>query len=168
MVYKANTDGVILTDLALIKIASTFPKPFEVVASTQLNTHDKYGAIFLKKLGVDTVGCSRECSFDDIKSIASTGVKVETFLHGALCVCQSGQCLFSSMVGGNSGNRGLCAQPCRKKYVANGKEGYFLSPRDMYGLDIAQKLMESGTSVFKIEGRNYLFRVGQNHACRNV
>ena len=154
VVYKANADGVILTDLALIKIASTFPKPFDIVASTQLNTHDKWGAIFLKNLGVDIVVCSRECSFDDIKSIASTGVKVESFLHGALCVCQSGQCLFSSMVGGNSGNRGLCAQPCRKKYIANGHEGYYLSPRDMYGLDVAQKLMESGASVFKIEGRN--------------
>ena len=154
VVYKANADGVILTDLALIKIASTFPKPFDIVASTQLNTHDKEGAIFLKNLGVDTVVCSRECSFDDIKAIASTDVKVESFLHGALCVCQSGQCLFSSMVGGNSGNRGLCAQPCRKKYVVDGNEGYFLSPRDMYGLDIAQKLMESGASVLKIEGRN--------------
>lgn len=154
VVYKANADGVILTDLALIKIASTFPKPFEVVASTQLNAHDVFGANFLKNLGVDTVVCARECSFDDIRAIASTGVKVETFLHGALCVCQSGQCLFSSMVGGNSGNRGLCAQPCRKKYFANDQEGYFLSPRDMYGLDIAKKLMDSGASVFKIEGRN--------------
>ena len=154
VVYKANADGVILTDLALIKIASAFPKPFEIVASTQLNTHDAEGAMLLKDIGVDTVVCARECSYDDIKAIASTGVKVESFLHGALCVCQSGQCLFSSMVGGNSGNRGLCAQPCRKKYIVNDTEGYFLSPRDMYGLDVAKKLMESGASVFKIEGRN--------------
>ena len=154
VVYNANADGVILTDLALIKVASTFPKPFEIVASTQLNAHDKYGANFLKELGVDTVVCARECSFDDIKAIASTGLKVESFLHGALCVCQSGQCLFSSIVGGNSGNRGLCAQPCRKKYFVNGSEGYYLSPRDMYGLDVAKQLFESGASVFKIEGRN--------------
>lgn len=154
VVYNANADGVILTDLALIKIASTFAKPFEIVASTQLNAHDSYGANFLKTLGVDTVVCARECTFDDIKAIASTGVKVESFLHGALCVCQSGQCLFSSIVGGNSGNRGLCAQPCRKKYIVNGQEGYFLSPRDMYGLDVAEQLFESGASVFKIEGRN--------------
>lgn len=154
VVYLANADGVILTDLSLIKIASSLPKPFEIVASTQLNCHDKYGAEFLKNLGVDTVVCARECSFDDIKDIASIGVKVESFLHGALCVCQSGQCLFSSIVGGNSGNRGLCAQPCRKNYFANGNEGYWLSPRDMYGLDVAQKLMQSGASVFKIEGRN--------------
>lgn len=152
--YLANADGVILTDLALIKIASKLPKPFEIVASTQLNCHDKQGAKFLKQLGADTVVCSRECSFDDIKDIASSGVKVESFLHGALCVCQSGQCLFSSIVGGNSGNRGLCAQPCRKKYFANGDEGYWLSPRDMYGLDIAKNLIQSGASVFKIEGRN--------------
>lgn len=154
VVYLANADGVILTDLALIKIASKLPKPFEIVASTQLNCHDKQGAKFLKQLGADTVVCSRECSFDDIKDIASSGVKVESFLHGALCVCQSGQCLFSSIVGGNSGNRGLCAQPCRKKYFANGDEGYWLSPRDMYGLDVAKSLTQSGASVFKIEGRN--------------
>ncbi len=154
VVYLANADGVILTDLALIKIASNFPKPFEIVASTQLNAHDKEGATFLKNLGADTVVCARECTFDDIKAIASTGVKVESFLHGALCVCQSGQCLFSSIVGGNSGNRGLCAQPCRKKYFVNGKEGYFLSPRDMYGVEVAKQLFDSGASVFKIEGRN--------------
>ncbi len=153
-VYFSNADGVILTDLALIKIASNFPKPFEIVASTQLNAHDKYGAEFLKELGADTVVCARECSYEDIKDIASTGVNVECFIHGALCVCQSGQCLFSSMVGGNSGNRGLCAQPCRKKYVVNGNEGYFLSPRDMYGLDVAKSLLDAGVTTFKIEGRN--------------
>ena len=154
--YKRNADGVIVTDLALMRIAGALPKPFEVVASTQLNVHDKYGAELVRKNGATTVVCARECSFEDIGEIASTGIDVECFLHGAMCVCQSGQCLFSSMVGGNSGNRGLCAQPCRKLYYADdvGVSGYLLSARDMCGLDVAKKLAESGATTFKIEGRN--------------
>lgn len=152
--YKSNADGVIVTDLSLLKFAAALPKPFDVVASTQLNCHDEYGALFLKKMGASTVVCARECSLDDIAAM-SVGVKIECFLHGALCVCQSGQCLFSSMVGGNSGNRGLCAQPCRKLYKANsGAKGYLLSARDLNGLGIAKKLSNAGAKVFKIEGRN--------------
>ncbi len=81
--------------------------------------------------------------------------KSRVFLHGAMCVCQSGQCLLSAMVGGNSGNRGLCAQPCRKKYFAgSGSKGYLLSAHDIHGLDTVSKLVEAGVSTFKIEGRN--------------
>ncbi|MGN1040579.1 MAG: U32 family peptidase, partial [Candidatus Fimimonas sp.] len=156
--YSNNADGVIVTDLALLRFAASLPKPFEVVASTQLNTHDGYGAKFLKELGATTVVCARESSFDEIKQVVEVGVNVECFLHGALCVCQSGQCLFSSMVGGNSGNRGLCAQPCRKLYKANvGKfadGGYLLSASDICGLDSAKKLLDLGVTTFKIEGRN--------------
>lgn len=156
--YDSFADGVIVTDLALLRYAASLPKPFSVVASTQLNIHDRFGAEFVKNLGADTVVCSRECSYEQIKEIAAAGVKVECFLHGALCVCQSGQCLFSSIVGGNSGNRGLCAQPCRKFYKSNiGKYtngGYLLSARDICGLDTAQKLLECGATTFKIEGRN--------------
>lgn len=159
VVYHSGADGVILTDLELIRLAATLPKPFDVVASTQLSCHDAHGAEFLKNLGADTVVCARECSYSDVKAISSSGVKVECFLHGALCVCQSGQCLFSSLVGGNSGNRGLCAQPCRKKYSAKSSSktygsGYFLSARDVCGLKTASKLQECGATVFKIEGRN--------------
>lgn len=154
--YLSNADGVILTDLALIRLASKLPKPFDIVASTQLNVHDRFGAKFLKKCGATTVVCARESSIDEIRDIASTGINVECFIHGATCVCQSGQCLFSAMVGGNSGNRGLCAQPCRKLYSADsGKSwGYLLSARDLCGLDIAEQLCDSGVSVYKIEGRN--------------
>lgn len=154
--YGSYADGVIVTDLALLKLASQLPKPFEIAASTQLNVHDKYGAEFVKKLGATTVVCARECSFEQIAEIAKTGVTVECFLHGANCVCQSGQCLFSSLVGGNSGNRGLCAQPCRKLYrVKNGKNsGYLLSAHDTCGLDTARKMLELGVRTFKIEGRN--------------
>ena len=154
-VYQNNADGVIVTDLALMRIASTLPKPFDVVASTQLNAHDSYGAQLLLDCGATTVVCARESSIDEVRDIASTGVNVECFIHGATCVCQSGQCLFSSMVGGNSGNRGLCAQPCRKLYSANGQDKfYLLSARDLCGLDIAKRLHECGVSTYKIEGRN--------------
>ncbi len=154
--YKLNVDGVIITDLALMKLAATLPKPFEVVASTQLNVHDRSGAQFVKNAGATTVVCARECDLDNIRDIASVGIKVECFLHGALCVCQSGQCLFSSMVGGNSGNRGLCAQPCRKKYTSNadGYGGYLLSARDICGITTAKLLADAGATTFKIEGRN--------------
>lgn len=154
--YKRNVDGVIVADISLMKIAGALPKPFDVVASTQLNVHDRYGARFVKKCGATTVVCARECSLDDIREIAKEDIGVECFLHGAMCVCQSGQCLFSSMVGGNSGNRGLCAQPCRKFYFADdaGTSGYLLSARDMCGLDTARKLAEAGATTFKIEGRN--------------
>lgn len=156
--YDCFVDGVIVTDLWLMRYAASLPKPFSVVASTQLNVHDKYGAQFVKDLGADTVVCSRECSYKQIEEIASVGLKVECFLHGALCVCQSGQCLFSSIVGGNSGNRGLCAQPCRKLYKSNvGKfqeGGYLLSAKDICGLDTAKNLLDCGATTFKIEGRN--------------
>lgn len=155
-VYKNHADGVIVTDIALLKLASQFPAPFEVVASTQLNIHDDFGAEFIKNCGATTVVCARESSLNEIRKVASTGVKVECFIHGATCVCQSGQCLFSAMVGGNSGNRGLCAQPCRKLYRVNDDKNYsyLLSARDLCGLDIAKQLTDSGVSVFKIEGRN--------------
>ena len=155
-VYKLNVDGVIVTDLALMKLAVKLPKPFEVVASTQLNVHDRSGAEFVKNAGATTVVCARECDLDNIRDIASVGIKVECFLHGALCVCQSGQCLLSSMVGGNSGNRGLCAQPCRKKYTSNadGYGGYLLSAHDICGITTAKLLADAGATTFKIEGRN--------------
>ena len=153
--YKANADGVIVTDLALLAIAGRLGGDLDVVASTQLNCHDEYGARLLQSLGATTVVCARECSLDEVKRIAQTGVKVETFIHGALCVCQSGQCLFSSLVGGNSGNRGLCAQPCRNFYRANtGKSGYLLSTSDLDGRREYKDLLDAGATVFKIEGRN--------------
>ena len=155
-VYALNVDGVIVTDPALMRIAGNLPKPFDVVASTQLNVHDKCGAEFVKEHGATTVVCARECSLDDIREIASTGIDVECFIHGAMCVSQSGQCLFSSMVGGNSGNRGLCAQPCRKRYFINGTNngGYLLSARDMCGLNDMRSLVDAGATTLKIEGRN--------------
>ncbi len=154
-VYKMYADGVILTDPALIEIAAQLPKPFDIVASTQLNVHDGWGARFLKKCGATTVVCARESNADEIAQIADSGINAECFIHGATCVSQSGQCLFSAMVGGNSGNRGLCAQPCRKLYSVNGgAKRYMLSARDLCGLTAAKQLAEIGVHTFKIEGRN--------------
>lgn len=155
-VYLKNADGVIITDLALIRIAAQLPKPFDVVASTQLNVHDRFGAEFVQKCGATTVVCARESCLEEIQDVVSTGINVECFIHGATCVSQSGQCLFSAMVGGNSGNRGLCAQPCRKPYSYNNGQTwrYLLSAKDLCGLDIAERLHDSGVSVYKVEGRN--------------
>ncbi|MEG1706514.1 MAG: peptidase U32 family protein, partial [Clostridia bacterium] len=160
-VYANFADGVILTDLALIKYAGRKLKGLDIIASTQLNVNNVLGAKYLESLGVSTVVVARECKIEDIEQIkAQTKLKIEVFIHGALCVCQSGQCLFSSIVGGNSGNRGLCAQPCRKLYTATDKlgrklnNGYLLSCSDLCGLNIAKKLFNAGATSFKIEGRN--------------
>lgn len=157
-IYDSNADGVIVTDLALMKYCRDVLKGMEIVASTQLNIHDGYGARFVKELGATTVVMSRESTYEMIADVAKQGVEVESFIHGALCVCQSGQCLMSSMAGGNSGNRGLCAQPCRRLYgcTHNGrnKRGYLLSAKDMCGASVSDKLLKAGATVFKIEGRN--------------
>jgi putative protease len=160
-IYNNYADGVILTDLSLIALAAQSFHNFEIIASTQLNIHDLYGARFIEKLGATKVVLARETRYSDIEDIVKyTNLTVECFIHGAMCVCQSGQCLFSSMVGGNSGNRGLCSQPCRKFYRcvdAGGKtvnSGYLLSMKDMCGLTVANKLYELGVKSYKIEGRN--------------
>ncbi len=160
-IYLSCADGIIITDIALLVYCQKYKgTTLDIVASTQLNIHDLYGAQYVEKLGATTVVVARECTLDTIRDIASnTNLKVESFIHGAMCVCQSGQCLMSAIVGGNSGNRGMCAQPCRQLYTSyNGREkivrGYMLSPKDLCGLDIAKQLEDAGVSVYKIEGRN--------------
>lgn len=157
-ICSSNADGVIVTDLALMQYCRDNLPNMEVVASTQLNIHDRYGAQFVKNLGATTVVLSRESTYRAVSEVKSIGVEVECFIHGALCVCQSGQCLMSAMAGGNSGNRGLCAQPCRRIYGCNRdgevRRGYLLSAKDMCGAAITQNLLKAGADVFKIEGRN--------------
>ncbi len=160
-VYMCCVDGIIITDMALLVYCQKYKgTTLDIVASTQLNIHDVYGARYVERLGVTTVVVARECTLDSIMDIAkNTKLKVESFIHGAMCVCQSGQCLMSAIAGGNSGNRGMCAQPCRQLYTSyNGSEkimrGYMLSPKDLCGLDIAKQLSDAGVSVYKIEGRN--------------
>lgn len=157
--YKFGIDAIIVQDLGLaMKLIKTFPD-LPVHASTQMTVHNLNGALKLQDLGFKRIVLSRELSVNDIDFICkNTDVEIETFIHGALCISYSGQCLFSSMIGGRSGNRGKCAGPCRLPFelLENDKKinsGYLLSTRDLCGLDYIPKLIESGVKCFKIEGR---------------
>ena len=158
--YKIGVDSIIVQDLGLLSLLSEKYPDFAVHASTQMTVHNSYHAEFLKKKGVVRIVPARENSVPELKAIKKTGVEVETFIHGALCICYSGQCLFSSLVGSRSGNRGKCAQPCRKKYtlMVDGRAvstvgQYLLSPKDLNSSENIQKLMDIGVDSFKIEGR---------------
>jgi Collagenase and related proteases len=159
-IYISNADGLILTDLGLINYCLSRYKNIEIFLSTQLSVSNIYAAEFAQKIGCTGIVLARESSLTDIKEIAAkTDLKIETFIHGAMCVCVSGQCYMSSMADGNSGNRGRCAQPCRKKYFAynNGKligQKYYLSMRDMNSTSTIKTLIDSGVKIFKTEGRN--------------
>ena len=150
--YEAGVDAIISADLGLISLARRHLPDLEIHASTQMSLHNAEGVRFAKELGVTRAVVARECSLSDIRSIVDESpLEIEVFLHGALCVCHSGQCLFSSLVGGRSGNRGECAQPCRLPY--NGKDRYPLSLKDLSLSGHVRELIELGVSSLKIEGR---------------
>ncbi len=152
---EVGLDGVIVQDLAAWSlIGSEFPK-VELHGSTQMAVTGVYGAKMLKKMGATRVVPARELSLEEMKKIRTEAdIEVEAFIHGAMCYSYSGMCLFSSMLGGRSGNRGRCAQPCRLPYqYKNGKECYPLSLRDMCSIELLPELIRSGISSFKIEGR---------------
>lgn len=154
--YLAGLDGVIVQDLgALLTIKEHFPG-LELHASTQMSLTGSAGARMLKDLGVVRIVPARELSLKEIIDIKKdTGLEIEAFIHGAMCYSYSGQCLFSSMLGGRSGNRGRCAQPCRLPYRV-GREGceqYPLSLKDMCTVECLPALIEAGIDSFKIEGR---------------
>ncbi|MEG1871036.1 MAG: U32 family peptidase, partial [Peptostreptococcaceae bacterium] len=158
--YKIGVDAVLTQDMGLFKMLKETMPAFEIHASTQMTIHNFQGGLFLKSLGFQRIVLSRELSIDEIKYISNNlGIETEIFVHGALCVSYSGQCLMSSLIGGRSGNRGRCAQPCRlpyniiRKSTGESKEGYFLSPKDMCTIEEIKGLIESGTSSLKIEGR---------------
>ena len=157
--YKLGIDAIIVQDLGLaIKLIKTFPD-LPIHASTQMTVHNLNGALELQNLGFKRIVLSRELSANDIDYICkNTDIEIETFIHGALCISYSGQCLFSSMIGGRSGNRGKCAGPCRLPFelLENDKKinsGYLLSTRDLCGLDYIPQLINSGVKSLKIEGR---------------
>lgn len=155
--YEEGLDGVIVQDLGVFALLrETFPG-LELHGSTQMTVTGAYGAGFLQEQGASRVVPARELSLAEIRAIKETGIEVETFIHGAMCYCYSGQCLFSSMLGGRSGNRGRCAQPCRLPYrIIDGreqKESYPLSLKDMCTLPFLPELIEAGIDSFKIEGR---------------
>ena len=157
--YEFGIDAIIVQDLGLAKqLINHFPD-LDIHASTQMTAHNLQGVLELQKLGFKRIVLSRELSLQEIEYICkNSDVEIECFIHGALCISYSGQCLFSSMVGGRSGNRGKCAQPCRLPYklLENDTEidkGHILSTRDLCGLDFIPDLINAGVTCLKIEGR---------------
>ncbi len=152
-VAKAGADAVIVQDLGLAQmIHKTIPE-LPMHGSTQITVHNKSGVKMLEQMGFSRVVLSRELSLDEIRDIcASANAEIEVFVHGALCMCMSGACYFSSVLGQRSGNRGLCAQPCRLDFNLNGRD-YALSLKDMSHVEYIDKLIEAGVKSLKIEGR---------------
>ena len=177
--YEYGIDAIIVQDLGLAKqLIKHFPD-LDIHASTQMTVHNLQGVLKMQELGFKRVVLSRELSLQESEYICkNSNIEIEAFVHGALCISYSGQCLFSSMIGGRSGNRGKCAQPCRLPYelleesqpshsnfsiYSNVKEhstslssidkGYLLSPRDLCGLEFLPELVNAGVSCLKIEGR---------------
>lgn len=168
--YEEGLDGVIIQDMGVFALLRECFPGLELHGSTQMTITGVRGAGFLLEQGASRVVPARELSLHEIRKIKETGIEVEAFIHGAMCYCYSGQCLFSSMLGGRSGNRGRCAQPCRlpyqverptsentrvneKKQKNREKENYPLSLKDMCTLSFIPELIEAGIDSFKIEGR---------------
>ncbi len=150
----SGIDALIIQDLAVAEIARRVCPDLPRHASTQLCAHNAADAAALTELGFSRIVLSRELSQSEIARIyQSTGCEIEAFVHGALCVSFSGRCLMSSFIGGRSGNRGCCAQPCRKRYTAEGKKGFLLSPRDLCLVKKIREMKDAGVVSFKIEGR---------------
>lgn len=159
--YNIGIDAVIVQDLGLIARARQLLPQLELHASTQMTVHNREGALALKEMGLRRIVLARELTGEEVASIAAhTGMELEVFVHGALCVCYSGQCLMSSMIGGRSGNRGRCAQPCRLEYqlMEDGlglpaQGSYLLSPKDLALAELVPELFRAGVRSLKIEGR---------------
>ena len=160
--YAQGLDAVIVQDFGVLSfIKKEFPD-LPVHASTQMAVTGPHGARLIQEAGASRIVTARELSLKEIRDIYDqTGAEIESFVHGALCYCYSGMCLFSSMLGGRSGNRGRCAQPCRLPYTAYEKgrqmndknQSYLLSPKDMCTIEILPKLLQAGVYSLKIEGR---------------
>ncbi|MDR1690531.1 MAG: U32 family peptidase [Candidatus Methanoplasma sp.] len=147
-----GADAVLIQDLGLLRQINKFD--IQKHASTQMGIHSASGLDWCRENGLDRAVLARELTFDELSSIVGgSEIETEVFVQGAMCYSISGGCLFSSIAGGRSGNRGQCAQPCRKSYQFNEKEGFFLSNADLYGVDWLEKLKGIGVSAVKIEGR---------------
>ena len=153
--YKRGLDAVIVQDIGVVKAIHEYFPSMEIHTSTQMTVTGADGVRFLSQFGVTRVVMAREISLAEMKRIhEKTGMELEAFVHGALCYSYSGQCLFSSILGGRSGNRGRCAQPCRLPYTVEGKKDeYILSLKDMCGIKALDKLHDAGVYSLKIEGR---------------
>lgn len=158
---EAGIDAAIVQDVGLMSVLRHELPELELHASTQLNVRGERGIELATRLGCSRVTLARELSVEQIAELAKLGVDLEVFVHGALCICQSGQCLLSSLIGGRSANRGLCAQPCRLPYKLVDEDGkklaqegqYLLSPRDLCGIEMIDRLIEADVASLKIEGR---------------
>jgi putative protease len=163
LLKRANVDALLVQDLGAAKIIKSVAPEIPLHASTQMTVHNLAGVEKLAELGFSRVVLSREMTLAEIENIAKNSpVEIEIFAHGALCVCFSGQCLMSSMIGGRSGNRGRCAQPCRLPYTLVDDKGnellktageYLLSPKDLNTLELLPRLVAAGVDSLKIEGR---------------
>ena len=150
----AGVDALIIQDLGAAEIAHSVCPDMPIHASTQMTASNLWDVTALENIGFTRVVLSRELSEKEICHIYdNTDAEIEAFVHGALCISFSGKCLMSSFIGGRSGNRGMCAQPCRQCYVSDNKKGYLLSPRDLCLADDLEKMHNAGVSSFKIEGR---------------
>lgn len=152
--YQSGIDGIIVQDLGLLcALHDAYPN-LPLHGSTQMTILSKESLPFLKSLGVSRVVPGRELSINELSALKATGMDVECFIHGAMCYSYSGKCLFSSIAGGRSGNRGRCAGPCRKMYFDElGKGSYPISMKDMNSLSVLPKLLDAQIDSFKIEGR---------------
>ena len=153
LLCELKVDGVLVQDLGILRIARrSFPE-LPVHASTQMAIHNAAGVRFCREAGMTRAVLARECSLAEIARCCREGIEIEVFAHGAQCVSVSGECLFSSMLGERSGNRGRCAQPCRLTYTWRGRRGAWLSPRDICLRDDLDALERAGVASVKIEGR---------------
>ncbi len=153
LLNEVRVDAVLVQDLGVLHLARTCFPDLPIHASTQMALHNAAGVAFCKKHGLTRTVLARECSLEEIRKAADVGLEIEVFGHGAQCVAVSGQCLFSSMIGGRSGNRGRCAQPCRLPYTYRGKTAAWLSPRDVCLRDYLPELRSAGACSVKLEGR---------------
>ncbi len=151
-----HADAAIVQDFGVCEALGQMVPGLRLHASTQMAVCNRQGAEYLKKRGFERAVLAREMPLEEIRACSEAGIETEVFCHGALCVACSGQCLFSSMVGGRSGNRGMCAQPCRMEYSLSGAarvSGYLLSPKDLMTAPILGEIVSAGASSLKIEGR---------------
>ncbi len=152
-IAAAKADAVIVQDLGVAALVRDEFPALKLHASTQMALSNASDARFARDFGYDRVVLARECSLDEIRRVAETGVETEVFAHGALCTAVSGRCLMSSMAGGRSGNRGRCAQPCRMRFQWNGREAAWLSLKDLCAYPILKELWDAGVCSLKLEGR---------------
>ena len=162
--HNVGVDGIIVQDMGIIRAAQKIVPGLPLHASTQMTVTNSAGVKFAGEHGIVRVVPARELSLSDLDKACAAGLEIEAFIHGALCVCYSGQCLMSSLIGGRSGNRGRCAQPCRLPYTLVDKNGkdllagkdagqYLLSPKDLNTLQVLPRMIEAGVVSYKIEGR---------------